>query len=229
MDDTDLQIPRKNATLRYMVEEKLRKAIATGRFKPGERLIERELCELIGVGRTSVREALRQLEAEGLIRSYPHRGPVVSTISLAEAEQLYKIRGLLEGFCGAEFARNGTEAQIATLEAAVADFAQAATAGNRERLIDTKTAVYACLMKGAGNTFVEQMLTSLHNRVTLLRVISMTQEGRLPESVAEIREILAAIRARDSDRAQAACIRHIEEAARIALACLRVQPAPAAV
>jgi len=67
MSSTELQIVRKSATLRLLVEDKLRSAIAMGRFKPGQRLIERELCELTGVGRTSIREALRQLEAEGLV------------------------------------------------------------------------------------------------------------------------------------------------------------------
>jgi DNA-binding GntR family transcriptional regulator len=92
MSSTELQIVRKSATLRLLVEDKLRSAIATGRFKPGQRLIERELCELTGVGRTSIREALRQLEAEGLVTTIPHRGPSVSTISLDEARQLYSVR-----------------------------------------------------------------------------------------------------------------------------------------
>ena len=83
--------------LRRLVEDKLRGAIASGRFQPGQRLVERELCELVGVGRTSIREALRQLEAEGLVHSIPNRGPVVSTISVAEARELYAVRALLEG------------------------------------------------------------------------------------------------------------------------------------
>src|ERR1700761_1467063 len=100
MSSTELQIVRKSATLRLLVEDKLRAAIATGRFKPGQRLIERELCELTGVGRTSIREALRQLEAEGLVTTIPHRGPSVSTMTADEAEQLYALRALLEGYAG---------------------------------------------------------------------------------------------------------------------------------
>ncbi len=75
MSEMDLNVSREAVTLRMRVEDKLRSAIASGIFKPGQRLIERELCELTGVGRTSIREAVRQLEAEGLITSVPHRGP----------------------------------------------------------------------------------------------------------------------------------------------------------
>src|SRR5690242_12081163 len=103
-DDADLQVNRQRVTLRLRVEDKLRAAIASGRFMPGQRLIERELCALLGVGRTSVREALRQLEAEGLVSTVPHRGPMVSIISAEELEHIYAVRGLLEGYAGRKFA-----------------------------------------------------------------------------------------------------------------------------
>src|SRR5215471_19681693 len=92
-------------TVRAMVAQKLREAIMSGRLKPGQRLVERELCEMTGVSRPSIREALRLLEADGLVNTVPHRGPVVSTISLEEARQLYAARAVLEGFAGRECAR----------------------------------------------------------------------------------------------------------------------------
>ncbi|MQB07958.1 GntR family transcriptional regulator [Agrobacterium tumefaciens] len=221
MGEMDFQIPKQSASLRIQVEEKLRQAIASGRFKPGQRLVERELCELIGVGRTSVREALRQLEAEGLITSYPHRGPVVSTISYDEAVQLYSVRAILESFAGQEFAEKGSPEDIENLKRVVEEFAEAAESGSGSRLITTKTAFYECLMNGSGNLFVKQMLTSLHNRVTLLRMTSMTQPGRLKHSVAEIREIAVAIDHRNGPKAAAACKYHIDMAAKVALDYLR--------
>lgn len=223
----DLQIARQNASLRIQVEDKLRHAISSGRFKPGQRLVERELCELIGVGRTSIREALRQLEAEGLITSYPHRGPVVSTISYDEAAQLYSVRALLESFAGQEFAENGSDEDIAALLAAVDEFSAAADSGSATRIIEAKTSFYDCLMTGSKNVFVKQMLTSLHNRVTLLRMTSMTQPGRLQHSVAEIKEIGAAIQERNGEKAAALCKRHIEIAAKVALDYLSKNPVEA--
>ncbi|ESY64065.1 GntR family transcriptional regulator [Mesorhizobium opportunistum] len=221
MEDQGLQIPRQSATLRLLVEDKLRSAIASGHFKPGQRLVERELCEQLGVGRTSIREALRQLEAEGLITTLAHRGPVVTVITYDEATQLYKVRALLEGFLGREFAEHGREEDIAALEVALKQFEKAARSGKRQDLAAAKTVFYNCLIDGAGNSFVRQMLTQLHNRVTQLRIVSMTQPGRLKHSIEEIREITAAIKNREPARAAAACSRHVEMAAVTALDYLR--------
>src|SRR5215217_6967550 len=89
-------------TVRAIVEQKIRDAIMLGTFKPGQRLVERELCELIGVSRPSIREALRRLEADGLINNVPNRGPAVNSISTEEAQQLYAARALLEGYLARE-------------------------------------------------------------------------------------------------------------------------------
>lgn len=225
MNDQDLQISKQATTLRVLVEDKLRSAIANGRFKPGQRLVERELCELTGVGRTSIREALRRLEAEGLITTLPHRGPVVSVVTYDEAVQLYKVRALLEGFLGREFALHGSDEQVAELKKALLELERAAQSGRRELLAAAKTRFYECLIEGAGNSFVRIMLKQLHNRVTQLRIVSMTQPGRLKHSMEEIREIAAAIRDRDPERAAAACSRHVENAAVTALEYLRGQGA----
>ncbi|KPH05164.1 GntR family transcriptional regulator [Rhizobium leguminosarum bv. trifolii] len=223
---TDLQISKQNATLRFKVEETLRQAIVSGRFKPGQRLVERELCEMLGVGRTSVREAMRQLEAEGIITSYPHKGPVVSTITYEEAQQLYTVRALLEGFAGQQFAEHGTAADITTLLAAVVEFEAAAESGVGTRLIHAKNAFYDCLMDGSKNVFVRQMLTALHNRINLLRMTSMTQPGRLSHSIAEIKDIANAIKNRNGPLAAAACKFHIDQAAKVVLEYLRKNAAP---
>src|ERR1700754_4745603 len=145
MRDPDFQISRQAATLRIMVEDKLRTAISTGHFRPGQRMSERELCELLGVGRTSVREALRQLEAEGLITTLPHRGPVVSTITYEEAQQLYAVRALLESFAGQEFARRGSATDMTRLSEAVSAFEKAAGESDRHQLLEAKTNFYTTL------------------------------------------------------------------------------------
>ncbi len=214
--ESDFHVPRQAASLRLMVEQSLRKAIAFGHFKPGQRLVERELCELTGVGRTSVREALRQLEAEGLVTSLPHRGPVVSKISLEEVRQLYAIRAMLEGYCGREFATHGTPDDFKKLVDAVKAFESAANAGDQEQLIATKTHFYDCLMQGGKNIYVTQMLTSLHNRITLLRMTSMNQPGRLAKSVQELRAIVKAVTENDPQASETACKKHIENAAIVA-------------
>jgi DNA-binding GntR family transcriptional regulator len=220
MSEMDLNVTREAVTLRMRVEDKLRSAISGGVFKPGQRLIERELCELTGVGRTSIREAVRQLEAEGLITSVPHRGPVVTRISVEEAQQLYAVRALLEGAAGRAFAERRPPDTLALMFTAVSELENAAKAGNRDALIKAKTRFYDALMRGCGNIFIQQMLTNLHNRVTMLRATSMTHPGRLPQSLKEIRNIAELIGAGDATGAERACIDHIHAAAAIALAVL---------
>jgi len=221
MSDFNFEIPKQSATLRAQVEDKIRQAIAAGVFRPGQRLVERELCETLGVGRTSVREALRQLEAEGLITVAPHRGPIVTTMSIEDAEQLYALRALLEGYAGRRCAELSDDVFKAKLDSAVEELAKVAASGDSSALIGTKEVFYSLLLSGSGNKYVGQALTALHNRVNMLRFTSMTQPGRLPNSIAEIREIAAAIRAGDPDRAEAACRHHIEMAAEAALSHMR--------
>lgn len=221
MTEEDLKIAPRSSTLRSQVEDRLRAAIVSGRFKPGERLIERQLCDLIAVSRPSIREAMRQLEAEGLVTTQPYRGPIVAVVSVEEARQLYAIRGMLEGYAGEQFALRGTEEEIQSLADAVENLERVIAEGaDPTALIDAKTQFYGSLMDGSGNIFVRQMLGMLHNRVTLLRATSMSQPGRMMQSMAEIRGILAAVVARDPVAARAACEQHIASATAVALAML---------
>ena len=221
MRETDLLIDKDKATVRGQTVEVLRLAIVSGRFRPGQHLVERELCRLLGVGRTSVREAVRQMEAEGLLTSVPHRGIEVSRITPEEAEQLYALRALLEGYSGRRCAQNATPDFMDAFDRAVEAFAVVAHQNGSAEMIEAKAAIYELLMSGSGNSFVRQTLTSMHNRINLLRFTSMAQPGRPERSVAEIREIARAIRARDPDRAERACRRHIEEAAKVAIDCMK--------
>ncbi|WP_022723654.1 GntR family transcriptional regulator [Rhodopseudomonas sp. B29] len=219
--DSDLNVSREATSLRLLVENRLRSAIGSGVFKPGQRLIERELCEQTGVGRTSIREALRQLEAEGLVTTIPHRGPIVSTITADEAAQLYDLRALLEGFAGRECARRRDPVIIERLR--TQHERMSAVAGNEDRsdLLAAKTEFYAALLEGCGNVFVERFLKMLLNRVTVLRMTSMTQPNRIGRSLHEIGTILTAIENGDQDGAEQACVQHINNAAAIALEALR--------
>jgi len=219
--ESELNVSRESTSLRLLVENRLRSAIGRGLFKPGQRLIERELCEQVGVGRTSIREALRQLEAEGLVTTIPHRGPIVSTISVEEAEQLYDLRALLEGYAGRECARLRDPVIIERLRKQFVQMGAVAGQEDRSDLLAAKTEFYAALLEGCGNVFVERFLKMLLNRVTVLRMTSMTQSNRIGRSLAEIETILVAIEAGDEDGAEQACVQHIKNAAAIALEALR--------
>jgi DNA-binding GntR family transcriptional regulator len=219
--ESDFHVPRASASLRVLVEDRLRQAIRTGVLKPGQRLIERELCELTGVGRTSIREALRQLEAEGLVTTVPYRGPIVSTITPDEAQQLYELRALLEGHAGRACAQKRDPEILARLRQQYRQMVAVAGKEDRSDLLAAKTEFYAAMLDGCGNVFVQRFLNMLLNRVTLLRMTSMTQADRIGHSLVEIETILNAIEAGDENAAEQACVLHIRNAAAVALGALR--------
>jgi DNA-binding GntR family transcriptional regulator len=204
-------------TVRAMVAQKLREAIMSGTLKPGQRLVERELCEMTGVSRPSIREALRLLEADGLVNTVPHRGPMVSTISLEEARQLYDARAVLEGFAGRECARLRDPAVVRRIGDALARLKAAFTKPDMAAALEAKTDFYAALIGGCRNSFVERMLKPLHDRITLLRITSMSHPKRTDKSLREVTAIWRAIKDGDEDLAERRCIDHVKAAAVAAL------------
>lgn len=217
MTEMNFKVSKRNSTLRGQVEDKIRAAIREGHFIPGQRLVERELCELLDVSRTSIREALRHLEAEGLITVVPHKGPTVAVMDKQEAQQLYELRALLEGYAGEQFALTGSEELKTKLGLALVEFERIAESGTSGELLEAKAGFYSLLLKGCGNVFVGQTLESLYNRISLLRMTSMSQPGRLAHSLEELRAIVAAIQAGDGVAAGNACRLHIQNAAKAAL------------
>ena len=216
---TDIGLVRPE-TLRHQVENVLRQAIMSGRFAPGARLIERELCESLGVSRTSVREALRKLEAEKLVRSVPHKGPIVAVISQQEASELYALRGLLEGFAAHEFARLASDAAIAQFGEAAKELRTQAMAHDQAGVLKAKTALYEVLLDNCGNALVKEVLNSLYSRVNLLRATSLMHPDRLPSSLREIDKLYKALKARDADEAQALARLHVANAEKAAMRML---------
>ncbi|ASC65119.1 GntR family transcriptional regulator [Achromobacter denitrificans] len=213
----------KPATLRTRVEEFLRASIMDGRIKGGERLRELELCEQLGISRSTLREALRTLEAERLISIEPHRGPTVVRITEKAARDLYALRALLEGYAAHEFARLADDADIERLRKAVDALHRQSKGSNKAALLAAKRDFYDVLLSGCDNDLVKDMLPGLLSRINLLRATSFARSDRLPESLAEIDHLFERIRARDPQGAQEAARSHIVNAERTALEVLRRQ------
>jgi DNA-binding GntR family transcriptional regulator len=199
-------------TLRSQVENMLRDAITTGTFAPGARLVERDLCERMGVSRTSVREALRKLEAEKLVQILPHKGPIVATMTKEKASEVYLVRGLLEGFAAREFARVASDAALKQFDDAVMALRVSMLAQDRNSVLVAKTRLYSTLLDNCGNVLIKQMLNSLYTRINLLRVTTLMQPDRLSASLCEIEALQKCINARDEDGAELAARTHVENA-----------------
>jgi len=218
--DTSFRVNRKAAPLRHSVTQSIRDAIASGRFKAGERLAERELCELVGVSRTLIREAVRQLEAEGLITVEPHRGPSVARLTREQAQAVYEVRAELEGLACRRFAQKATEAQQRALKDAFRELKLPARRRNQQSRVFAKNEFYARLIEGAQNEALGSCLHILNSRITLLRATSMQAPGRMQKSLEELSELMEALLARDAERASALARTHVANAAQAALEIL---------
>jgi GntR family transcriptional regulator, trigonelline degradation regulator len=212
-----LGVQRVAAPLREQVLDLLRQAIVEHRLKPGQRLIERELVEQIGVSRTTIREVLRQLAAEGLVATIPQRGAVVAIPTAEEAAELYEVRAALESLAARRFVEHASESQVTALRVAFGEVERVMSAGDDAdtlAMIQAKDHFYDVLLKGSGNRSIHQILSGLTARVSVLRATSMAQPGRALQSLAEIEEIVKAVERGDADGAARACAHHVEMAAK---------------
>jgi DNA-binding GntR family transcriptional regulator len=206
--------------VRELAVQKLRSAIISGQLQPGQRLVEKDLCHLTGVSRTSIREALRILEGERLIRAPANKGPSVAVLTSEEASQIYQVRAVLESLAVRAAAIHATEEEIGKLDDVVDRFARAAAAKDLMSLVKLAAEYYDILMTASRNEIVADILKSLHARVSFLRATSMSTPGRLPQSIAEMRAIVKAIEKKDPDAAAKASERHIARGSRAAIAGL---------
>lgn len=215
-----MRIVSESSPTRRLVIQRITDAIVEGRFQPGDRLVERELCDLLGVSRAPVREALRELESEGLIENIPNKGPIVARISRKQAESIYEVRAVMEGLAARLFATRASEAQIFQLEEAVEAIGMVYGDFSAERVLAAKNRFYQVLLEGADNEVAAQALRSIHVRVSQLRVFSLQQPLRADESLLELRRLIACVKARDGIGAQRECIQHVMNAATAAIAVM---------
>jgi len=216
LSDT-LRVERVRTTLRDQVLHVLRDAILDLRFKPGDRLVERELCELVGVSRTSIREALRHLESEGLVSNVPNVGPSVAVVDVVDANHIYELRETLEGMAGRLFATRASDAQITELQAAMKQLSAALTDQGVHSKIRETEHFYEVLRTGCGNPLLSEAISRLHGKIILLRASSISNPDRGLQSLDEMQAIVTAVKARDPDAAEAACIAHVHAARDAAL------------
>jgi len=219
--DADFKVHRVAAVLRHSVTESIRNAILAGRFHPGERLPERELCEMTGVSRTLVREALRELETERLIKVIPHRGPIVETVTPEQADGIYRVREELEGLASQLFAERASPEQLTALKQAYQDLTESHTKNDALDQLKAKNEFYRCLLDGADNEALTNSLRLLNSQIMLLRSMSMSAPGRANKSLAELGELLKALEAKDGKAARKAGSRHVRNASAVAIRLLR--------
>ena len=184
--------------LRNQAFERLRDAIITGHFAPGDRLIERELCEAMGVSRTSIREVLRRLEAEALVEVEPRRGPIVARLTRKQVSEIYEVRALLESASVRRFTEQATDEHVAKLRELNDELKIARSEKDIVQIIQLTNGFMDWILHVVGNDLILDTHNKLLARISLLRAMAISLPGRLDESAIELDDVMRAIGARDA-------------------------------
>lgn len=222
--NVDASLLRVNpTTVSSQTVAKLREAISSGMLSPGERLVETALCQLMGVSRTSIREALRRLEAEHLVVNVPNVGPSVASIDWIAAEQIYEVRAMLEGEAAFLCAQRATPKIVEAIREALEAFEAAVKQNDSASRVRTTESFYEAILRGTQNDVLHDAVVRLNARVSLLRATSMSRSGRARESARELRRIYTNIAKGDAEGARAAAQSHVKSAAEAARGVLETQ------
>lgn len=217
---SDLKVVRETKTLRELTLDKLRNAIVHGYFKPGSRLVERTLCDELGVSRTIVREVLRHLETEGLVDVVARQGPVVAQLNPAQVSEIYELRGLLEANAARACAEHSTPELVKRLRDVRKEIESAFAVKDLPAVLEHTERFYEALFDGAQRTVSLAVVKTLNARINRLRALTIATPGRSEESNREMNKMLDAIERGDGDAAFAASIAHIKRTAELAQSAL---------
>ncbi|KKW68056.1 GntR family transcriptional regulator [Lampropedia cohaerens] len=217
----DLKIQHSPVTLREICVDKVRKAIIAGYFTSGTRLVERSLCEELGVSRTVVREVIRYLEAEGLVEILPNRGPIVARLDWDTARQIYSIRLQLEQSAVAECTSKLTDQSAKAIQSALLSLKKALKSNDTGLITDASAKLYETIFLTAEQNVAWEIVQRLNSRISRLRAMTMKSTDREVSGYDRIRQICEAICVhRDAELAKQRVADHINEAASIAKAIL---------
>lgn len=223
VDNHSLKIDAVPVTLRELALTKVRQAIIAGYFKAGDRLVERQLTEQLGVSRSVVREVIRYLEAEGLIETLPKKGPIVAVLNWESAEQIYKIRMLLEQEATSDCARLANDDDKHQLYQQLQLIAQASREQDDIKRVEASQAFYETLFRVAKHTIAWEIVQRLNSRISRLRALTLASPERQVAGFERMSRIYDAIENNDPQQARQAVLEHLTEAAQLAKQILSSQ------
>lgn len=198
-----------NYSLRGRVFHRIREDILRGKYKQNEALIEIKISEELGVSRTPVREAIRQLELEGLVTSIPNKGAIVTGISSKDIEDIYAIRSLIEGLAARWAAQNITDEQISELEEIVYLSEFHLSKRNFEQLYELDNRYHEKLYEISNSKILKHVLSDFHHYVQRVRKASLSSVERAENSILEHKAILEAMKNGDYQKVEALTNKHI--------------------
>ena len=201
-DDTEL--PQGQGAYRRLLDE-----IRSGALAPGARLRETELADRLGISRTPVREAIRQLEADGLVAHLPRQGATIRSLDHAEVVELYEMRAVLEGTAARLAARAASDIELAELTALNTELAEA-PAGPQAKELNRQ--FHRMMLESARNRFLLKSMNALQKTLLILGPTTLADPSRAVSAVAEHAAVISALKARDGAAAEAAMRAHVDAA-----------------
>jgi len=199
-------------SLRGKVFTQLENDILDGKYQPGESLIETKLSEEMGVSRTPIREAIRQLELEGLVQYIPNKGAIVKGVSAQDIEDIYTIRMMIEGLAARWAAEKITPGELEEMKEAL-EFEEFYTIKNDTvHLLKYDSKFHDIIFRASKSKPLMHTLSSFHHYVQRARSASLSTPGRAQKVLEEHKAILQAIMDRDANRAEQLTTEHVRNA-----------------
>jgi DNA-binding GntR family transcriptional regulator len=192
-------------SLREIVAESLRQAILDGSIRPGQKIMDADIAAQMGVSRSPVREALRMLEKEGLVRSTPNRGVSVAELSAEDIVQLYAIRSALEGLAAAWACRHVTDGELDELRRIcreMRDLLPFASDEARKEFLRKDLEFHALLVSAARLPMLKDMLASIQMQTRMIMAAASVSNPGSAEAASEHEMLVEAIAKRDADAAE---------------------------
>lgn len=198
--------------LREIVFEHLREAIIKGKLRPGERLMEMQLADEMGVSRTPVREAIRKLELEGLVIMVPRRGAYVADLSIKDVAETFEIRSALEALAAALAAERITPEESEEMERILVRIGTAIENEDLQQTVELDEQYHNLMYQASRNDRLMQILNNLREQIQRFRITTLAMPGRVRGVLHEHRSIAEAISERNSELAHRLALEHIENA-----------------
>ena len=198
--------------LRELVCEHIREAIINGTFAPGERLMEIQMADEMGVSRTPVREAIRKLEMEGFVVMIPRRGTYVSNMSIKDINDVYEIRISLDTLAAGLAAERISDEELEELQRLLVKVGAAIEKNDMAKVVEADIEFHDVLYKASRNERLRNIINNLREQITVIRGVSMRYPGRLKDTQDEHRRLVECISARNVEKSQEMARIHLENA-----------------
>lgn len=207
--------------LRDIVCEAMRQAMVDGVFHPGERLMEIQLAEDLGVSRTPVREAIRKLELEGFVVIIPRRGTYVADISIRDINEVYEIRIALDVLAAGLAAARISSEDFIKLNEYLHEIEECIENNHTDKLVELDVAFHDVLYHASNNKRLVGIISNLREQMTRIRTRSMNYRDRRHETFQEHRKLVAAIADKNVEEAKRIAREHLENAERTLLMSIK--------